>query len=189
MSSVQLELGAADLANQWFEPICAVYDEVFSVPPFFWLADESELHRRRLIGLLDDPSFGLVVAHEDGQLIGFAYGVAVPGDSMRWSRVHGALDGDVAREWPGRTFLLFDYAVRAEVRGQGVGRLLHDRLLDSRSEERATLTVQPTALDTKRVYEKMGWRMVGTVDGGPGAAAPSFDVYLRDSIAGTGPAV
>jgi hypothetical protein len=182
VSTVQFDLGGAGLAVEWFDAICSVYDEVFSVAPFFWLDDESELHRGRLLRLLDDPTFGIVVAYRGDQLVGFAYGMAVPGDSTRWSRIHADLDEGSAREWPGRTFMLFDYAVRAEAWGQGVGRVLHDRLLSSRPEERATLAVQPTAVDTKRIYERLGWRMVGTVDGGPGAAAPSFDVYLRDSL-------
>jgi hypothetical protein len=55
-------------------------------------------------------------------------------------------------------------------------------LLSSRSEERATLTVQPTAVDTKRLYERWGWRMVGQMEGGPTAAAPVFDCYLRDRL-------
>ena len=176
------QLGAADLADRWFDPICALYDDVFSAAPFHWQADESQLHRGRLTRLLDDPSFGIVVAQANEELVGFAYGVAVPACSTRWSRVHGDLNDEVTREWAGRTFLLFDYAVRADSRGRGVGRALHDRLLRSRGEQRATLTVQPTALATKRLYERWGWRMVGKVDGGPGAAAPSFDVYLRDPI-------
>jgi hypothetical protein len=54
--------------------------------------------------------------------------------------------------------------------------------MGNRSEERATLTVQPTAIDTKRIYEHWGWRQVGQVEGGPTSAAPMFDVYLRDTL-------
>jgi hypothetical protein len=48
--------------------ICDLYDEVFSQPPFFWRADESQLHRGRLLRLLDDPSFGVTLAW-DGQRV------------------------------------------------------------------------------------------------------------------------
>jgi ribosomal protein S18 acetylase RimI-like enzyme len=92
------------------------------------------------------------------------------------------LSVQLTTEWPGRTFLLFDYAVAPAYRGRGIGRRLHDVLLGSRQEERATLTVQPTAIDTKRIYEHWGWRRIGQTEGGPAAAAPLFDVYLRDSL-------
>jgi len=179
---LRIDLGAADLARPLLDPICTLYDEVFSAPPFFWRDDESELHRERLTGLLEDPTFGIVVAQVGGELVGFAYGFALAADTKRWSRLVEPLSVQVTAEWPGRTFLLFDYAVSPAYRGRGIGRRLHDALLGSRPEERATLTVQPTALDTKRIYEHWGWRQIGQMEGGPTAAAPMFDVYLRDSL-------
>jgi ribosomal protein S18 acetylase RimI-like enzyme len=180
--AVRLDLGGAELARQLLDPICHLYDEVFSAPPFFWREDESELHRERLLGLLEDPTYGIAAARVGDELVGFGYGVAVPPDTKRWSRLVDPLSVQVTSEWPGRTFLLFDYGVRQTYRGQGIGRRLHDTLLGSRSEERATLTVQPTAIDTKRIYEHWGWHQVGQMEGGSTAAAPRFDVYLRDSL-------
>jgi hypothetical protein len=180
--AIRLDLGGADLGRALLDPICDLYDEVFSAPPFFWREDESQLHRERLLSLFDDPSYGLAVARTDQGLVGFAYGVAVPPDTKRWSRLLEPLPIQVTAEWPGRTFLLFDYAVQQSYRGRGTGRRLHDGLLGVRPEERATLTVQPIALDTRRIYEHWGWRQVGQVEGGPTAAAPMFDVYLRDSL-------
>ncbi|NUT34373.1 MAG: GNAT family N-acetyltransferase [Hamadaea sp.] len=187
MDDVAISLADAARGRRLIDPICTVYDEVFSTPPFFWRNDESQLHRERLTSLLDDPTFGLATATStataDGELVGFAYGFTVPVDTQRWQRLKGEVDPETAREWPGRTFLLFDYAVRAPFRGRGIGKALHDLLLSSRSEDRATLTVQPAAVDTKRIYEQWGWRMVGQIEGGSTAAAPLFDCYLRDSLA------
>jgi GNAT superfamily N-acetyltransferase len=140
------------------------------------------LHRERLLRLLDDPSFGVAVASLGDELVGFAYGLTVLPDTRRWSGLLEPVSAEMAREWPGRTFLLFDYGVRLAYRGRGIGRRLHDTLLGSRPEERATLTVQPTAIDTKRIYEHWGWYQVGQVDGRATAAAPRFDVYLRDRL-------
>lgn len=180
---VGIELGAADLGRELLDPVCALYDEVFSQPPFFWHEDESQLHWDRLLRLLTDPTFGLTVARDSNDvLVGFAYGFTLSAETKRWQELTEPLPADVAAEWPGRTFLLFDYAVRAAVRGRGIGRRLHDLLLGSRTEQRATLTVQPTALDTQAIYRHWGWRKVGQLEGGPGAAAPVFDVYLRDHL-------
>jgi len=181
-AGVRVEIGGAVLGRTLLDPICVLYDEVFSAPPFFWREDESELHRQRLLRLLDDPTFGIVVAQAGGELVGFAYGFLVPPDTTRWAGLIGEASPELVAEWPGRTFLLFDYGVRASRRGQGIGRELHDDLLGSRPEERATLTVQPTAKDTKAIYEHWGWRQVGQFEGGPAAAAPVFDVYVRDSL-------
>jgi ribosomal protein S18 acetylase RimI-like enzyme len=181
-SDMKLEVGNVELSNLLFDRICSLYYEVFSAPPFFWRDDESQLHRQRLTSLLDDPTFGFAVANADNELVGFAYGFRLPPDSKRWTRLTEPLPLQIAAEWPGRTFVLFDYAVRATYRGRGIGRALHDQLLGSRTEERATLTVQPTAADTKRIYERWGWRQIGQMEGGPTAAAPMFDVYLRNRL-------
>jgi ribosomal protein S18 acetylase RimI-like enzyme len=181
-AGVQLRAGAADVALLRIDAICGLYDEVFSESPFFWRDDESQLHRQRLSRIVQDPTFGIVVAEADDVLVGFGYGFTLPADTTRWSRLTEPVSSEVSAEWPGRTFVLFDYAVARSWRGEGIGRAVHDRLLASRPEERATLTVQPTALETKRIYERWKWRWLGQVEGGEGAAAPVFDVYLRKSL-------
>lgn len=180
---LRIQLGGAPLAAPVVADICHLYDKVFSRPPFYWRPDESQLHRDRLNRLLGDPSFGVALAWADKELLGFAYGFGVAADTTRWSRLVEPLPEQLTAEWPGRTFLLFDFAVAEAHRGQGLGRRLHDTLLGSRDEQRATLTVEPTAIDTKAIYERWGWRKVGQLVGGPTAAAPLFDVYLRESLA------
>lgn len=181
-TDVRIEIDGVELARPHLEPICALYDEVFSVSPFFWREDESELHRQRLLRLLDDPTFGIAVAWAGDELVGFAYGVTVPPETKRWSHLTEAVPPELTAEWPGRTFLLFDCAIRAAYRGYGIGRRLHDTLLGSRIEERGSLSVEPAAVDTKAIYEHWGWRKVAQSIGGTTAAAPLFDVYVRDSL-------
>jgi len=50
-------------------------------------------------------------------------------------------------------------------------------LLASRSEERATLAVQPSAEESHAFYERLGWRYVGRLPGIEGESAPFFDIY------------
>ncbi|WP_433064861.1 N-acetyltransferase family protein [Dactylosporangium sp. CS-033363] len=178
-----LTAGGAELALRLLEPICELYDTVFSEPQFVWRAEESGLHRERLVELTNDPTFGIVVAELDGALLGFAYGYTLPHTTTRWSRLIGTLPPETSAEWPGRTFVLFDYAVAAAHRGSRIGRALHHRLLAGRTEQRATLTVQPSALATQQIYVHWGWRKIGQLEGGDDSAAPVFDVYLRDSLA------
>jgi GNAT superfamily N-acetyltransferase len=182
LDEITIHVGHAELAAAHLDAICTVYDEVFSRPPFFWRDDESVLHRERLDQLLTDPTFGITVALARPDLVGFAYGFTLPATTQRWSKVTGTLPDETMREWPGRTFLLFDFAVLPAARGHRVGKTLHNKLLASRAEQRATLTVQPTATDTKAIYQNWGWHQIGQMEGGPTAAAPLFDVYLRDSL-------
>ncbi|PZS37998.1 MAG: hypothetical protein DLM62_16175 [Pseudonocardiales bacterium] len=45
--------------------------------------------------------------------------------------------------------------------GQGVAHALHDELLKSRREARATLLVRPENTTAYRAYTRWGWRPVG----------------------------
>jgi ribosomal protein S18 acetylase RimI-like enzyme len=160
------------------DAICRLYDAVFSQPPFRWTDEESEHHRRSLAGLVTNPTFGLATAEAADELVGFAYGVGLAGDTAWWSRMTRSLPEELTVEWDGRTFAVIDLAVRQDFRKRGVGRALLDTLLANRSEERATLTVQPVATDTKAFYDHLGWQRLGTTKGPAGAVAPFFDVYL-----------
>ena len=195
MGDVAVSLGDAKIGQDLIDPICKVYDEVFSAPPFSWRDEESLLHRARLSHLLDVPSFGIATAmlgegvggqavekSGSGCLVGFAYGFTLPPDTRWWDGLSGDVDVDTAREWPGRTFQLFDFAVLAPFRCRGIGKALHDLLLASRTEERATLATEPSNVETKRTYERWRWRMVGQAAGGPTDSAPLFDCYLRDGL-------
>ncbi len=119
-----------------------------------------------------------VAPEASGELVGFAYGVALKPDTQWWSGTTEPLPDELTAEWNGRTFAIIDLAVRADHRKRGIGRALLDALLASRQERRATLTVQPVATDTKEFYAYLGWQWVGTTKAPAGAVAPFFDLYL-----------
>jgi ribosomal protein S18 acetylase RimI-like enzyme len=159
-------------------PICLLYDAVFSQPPFRWTDDESQHHRQSLTRLITNPTFGLVTAEASGELMGFAYGLALKPNTPWWSGMTEPLPDELTAEWNGRTFAVIDMAVRENYRKRGIGRALLNMLLTSRQEQRATLTVQPVATDTKAFYDHLGWQRVGTTQAPAGAVSPFFDVYL-----------
>ena len=63
-------------------------------------------------------------------------------------------------EHPGRTFAVADLLVRASWRRQGIGAALHGLVLATRPEERATLTVAPSAAPAQHAFRAWGWRKV-----------------------------
>lgn len=160
------------------DPICLLYDTVFSQPPFRWTDDESQHHRQSLIGVIANPTFAMVTAEAAGELVGYAYGLVLKPDTQWWSGMTEPLPDELTAEWNGRTFAIIDLAVRQDCRRRGIGRALLDALFASRREQRATLTVQPVATDTKEFYEHLGWQRVGTTKAPDGAPSPFFDVYL-----------
>ncbi|MEU2176843.1 GNAT family N-acetyltransferase, partial [Nocardia sp. NPDC019219] len=101
-------------------------------------------------------------------------------ERRQWDGFQQPVSPDVTREWPGRTFAVIDLAVQKSARRLGIGRRLLDTLLDSRSEQRATLAVQPQAEDTHAFYRAIGgWHLVGRQDT-PASVSPEFDVYIRE---------
>jgi len=177
---VTIANGDAERAEVLLDPICRLYDEVFSASPFRWSEDESEHHRGMLSRLITEPTFGIATAEAAGRLVGFAYGYTLTPATRWWQNFHQPLPADVSQEWQDRTFALIDLAVEAAWRGQGIGRRLVQCLLDDRSEERATLSVQPTAVDAQAFYARLGWQKVGRKEMPPGAVSPQFDVYVAD---------
>jgi ribosomal protein S18 acetylase RimI-like enzyme len=179
-ANLRVQLGTAATAEVLFEPICALYDQVFSQPPFLWTDEESQHHRDLLTALRQEPTFGIVTAEAAGQLIGFSYGYTLRPDTKWWGSFVEPLPEDLTREWPGRTFALIDLALDQKWRGQGIGRQLTETLTASRTEQRGTLSVQPTAVETQAFYQRLGWRKAGQKRMPPGVVSPLFDVYTLD---------
>lgn len=174
-----MRCGGAALARQWFEDICVLYAEVFSVPPFAWDDQESARHRHELLDLMQEPSFGIATAVDRSDLLGFGYGHTLPSDTRWWTGFTAPLTDDITNEYEGRTFALIDLAVRGTARGHGLGRQLIDTLLAKRHEERATLCVEPAATGTQEFYRHAGWRRVGRRRMGSGSMFEELDVYAR----------
>ena len=94
-----------------------------------------------------------------------------------WRHLTAPLPAELTAEHPGRTFALVELLVRAAWRRQGIAGALHDLILADRSEERATLTVRPTATAAQHAFRKWGWRKVArTRDSEPGS--PVSDVLI-----------
>jgi len=175
---VTVSLGTGALARRLFGPIYQIYYETFSKPPYQWPEGEAKEYRRRFENLVADPTFGIVIAQLNTELVGFAYGYTLRPSTRWWDGFIAPVPEEVTTEWEGRTFALVDFAVTEPVRGTGVGHRLHDTLLASRREERATLAMEPTAHQARAIYEHWGWRVVGRLRGPATDFAPEFDIMV-----------
>jgi ribosomal protein S18 acetylase RimI-like enzyme len=123
------------------------------------------------------PGFVLAEARHGGYLVGYAFGMPMRPSTSWWRHLTTPLPDEITAERPGRTFALAELLVRASWRRQGIAETLHDLILANRPEERATLTVLPTATPAQRAFRKWGWRKVArTRDAEPGS--PTADVLV-----------
>ena len=123
------------------------------------------------------PGYVLAEARHGGYLVGYAAGFPLRPSTSWWRNLTTPLPDEVTAEHPGRTFAVVDLLVRASWRRQGIGAALHGLVLASRPEERATLTVAPSAAPAQHAFRAWGWRKVArTRDPAPGS--PVADVLV-----------
>ena len=129
------------------------------------------------------PGFVLAEARHGGYLVGYAFGVPLRPATSWWRDLTAPLPEELTAEHPGRTFALAELTVRAAWRRQGIGRDLHDLILDGRAEDRATAAIPVAAAPAQGAYQRWGWRKAARKNAEPPAAA-LLDVLLLDLAAG-----
>lgn len=152
-----------------------LHAEVYADPPYR-RADDAALFAGRFRVQCRQPGFVLAEARHGGYLVGYASGMPLRPSTSWWRELTTPLPADVTAEHPGRTFALVDLLVRASWRRQGIAQTLHDLILASRPEERATLTVLPAATAAQNAFRKWGWRRLARTRPEPGA--PVSDVLM-----------
>ena len=161
------------------DELTTLYREVYAEPPYEWGAEHSELFGGRFAGQRQDAGFSLVEARWDAELVAFGFGVTLAPTTPWWQHLVTPLPDEVTREHIGRTFALVELLVRRPWRRKHVAETIHNRLILSRSEERATLTVLPAAAAAHAAYAKWGWRAVAQKRN-PLPGSPVFDVLIRE---------
>src|SRR5260370_6534279 len=122
----------------------ALHAEVYAGPTY-GPNDDAALFADRFRVQRRQPGFVLAEARHGGYLVGFASGMPLRPSTSWWRDLTTPLPDEVTTEHPGRTFALVELLVRPSWRRPGIAQTLHDLILAKRPEERATLTVPPTA--------------------------------------------
>lgn len=137
------------------------YDAVFGdvADRAQWRAELFDRHAGR-------EGYRLVTAAAGAEVVGFAWGyVGRPGQF--WTDlVSRTLPAEVVAEWVGDHFEFVELAVLPTHRHRGLGRRLHDRLLDGVTRRALLSTSDDDDDPAVRLYRAAGWRTLGTLRDG-----------------------
>jgi GNAT superfamily N-acetyltransferase len=151
----------------------AYWEDLEAGDPF----DTPEAFMGRFDAYASNPVLDLVIAFEDGEPVGQAWGWPLTAGSTWWGGLDHEPKPGFTVEDGTRTFALSEIMVVREQTGQGIAHRLHDELLQGRHERRATLLAEPDNDRAYRAYVHWGWRAVAKLR--PGwPDAPTFDVLI-----------
>jgi GNAT superfamily N-acetyltransferase len=138
-----------------------------------------ERFNERLDTYASRPGWTAVIGYEDGEPVGFCFGVPLGSNTRWWESMINDLPEGYTNEDGKRTVALNEIVVRKPWRGRGVAWQIHQAWLSHRHEERVTLLVNPKAGDgaVQAVYEAWGYRKVG--DQQPFPDSPIFAAMTR----------
>ncbi|MER5494814.1 GNAT family N-acetyltransferase [Streptomyces sp. LE64] len=117
--------------------------------------------------------FTCVVAFEEGEPTGFAYGAPLPPGREWWrSTAFEPSDEHTA------TYAVSEIMVRPRWRKKGIAQRLHEALLSDRAEGLSVLLVDVTHPKVQDLYQTWGYQKVGEQQ--PFADSPLFAVMVKD---------
>jgi ribosomal protein S18 acetylase RimI-like enzyme len=149
-----------------------LYEVVYQEPPYREGPEQVDRFRSSLHEDVSRPGFTLIIAVEDGHLVGASYGWAMAAGKW-WSRSDtepGSSIKDVDK------FAVMEWIVHPRYRGEGIGAQLIRRLLNDRPEPIATLASDPRS-KARGMYARAGWRQVARTNLSWG---PSMDLLVFD---------
>lgn len=175
---MRYETYEGDTATGQLPAVLPIYTEVYAEPPYGEGPEDVAGFVTGWPRRSSAPGFRLVLAYDGDAAVGMTFGHQLPDGTGWWTGLLEDTTVDTA-EWPGRTFAIIELAVLKPHRGAGLGRRLHDLLLEGRGEERVTLLVrpEPEARPAQAMYEHLGYQRAGAVR--PYDGAPVYDALVR----------
>lgn len=151
-------------------------DRIASGDPF----DSVEQFMYRFDRYAERDGFDHVVAFIDGEPVGQTWGWPLhESDATRgwWAGLLNEPEPGFTDEDGTRTFAFSEIMVDHRHIGGGIAHAMHNELLSTRLEKRATLLVKPGNDSAYRAYRRWGWKTVNQLR--PGwSDAPLFDVLI-----------
>lgn len=170
---IELKRRTGAEAAEAVEELTGLYVAVYAEPPY----GGGSIYARdafitRTIRQASRDGFTLITAHDGGQLAGFSFGLPFEAGSW-WAGI--VEPGPPAELVEAEKFAVIELVVAPSHRGRGLSTRLLGELLAGRTEPYAMLLAHPQA-PARAMYERWGWRQVGT--NRPRHDAPAADVLV-----------
>ena len=174
---IVLHVHGPGTAAEQLNTVSDLYAAAFFPPPH----NQGPIELGRMVDAwprrLQTPGFRLVIAEHEGKAVGCAYGHQLRSDTTWWNNTLEPLPLEITTEREGRTLAVIDMMVRDAYRRRGIAEALHLHLLAGRSEERATLLVDPANGSARAAYHKWGYEPVGEIQ--PFPDSPKFEAMIK----------
>lgn len=151
---IHLHTDAPELALE----IWPIYQEVFGDFDTYdhWRTDLYDRHASR-------DGYRLVTAVDGSGVVGFGWGYTGQRGQYWSDLVCDALPAAITDEWVGGHFEVVELAVLPAYRGRGIGRALHDKLLESVTSRCLLGTSDDLNDPAVRLYLAAGWWKLGVL--------------------------
>lgn len=107
------------------------------------------------------PGFtGVKALSENGKMIGFAYGYESTAGQFYRSMLEGQLTEEQTRVWLSDCFEFVELAVAPSARYNGIGNMLHDKLIGHITNGTSVLTTEVGNTPAISLYTKKGWEVI-----------------------------
>ncbi|WP_409072966.1 GNAT family N-acetyltransferase [Micromonospora chalcea] len=138
----------------------------------------AERYEQQLAAHMPREGWELVTASLENNLVGYIYGFPLAAGTRWWDGLHEPVPDGFTDENGRRTFAVCELLVRRSWQRRGIARALHDRLLSTRREQRATLLVRPDNAAAQQAYDSWGWQPAGWLQP-TREEAPLFQVRIK----------
>ncbi|WP_328434604.1 GNAT family N-acetyltransferase [Streptomyces sp. NBC_00425] len=164
--SLTVEYHSPEGAKEVADELIAVYADVYNVPPYAGDPFFSvPTYINRLHAAFDMPGFSVLTGRlDDGTLVGYVHGVTLDPERAWWTSLGEARPADAVRAAEeGEVFWLRELMTLPAYQGQGVGRRLHDVMVQARTEPWTTLTCIVDNEPVRSAYPRWGYEVIGQI--------------------------
>jgi len=156
---VEVRLISASQALALKDSIVAAYLAAFSLPPYSKTFAEAQDFAFRFPRHVAREDFRCLVAQEarNSPVLGFAYGYACREGQWWRDQVYPALQPAARAEWLSDALEFVELAVVPEAQGRGLGRKLHNSLLEGVPHRTAVLSTLQAETTGLILYRQHGW--------------------------------
>lgn len=139
--------------------VVSVYRAAFSQPPYLRGEPYSISFGKSLRSHTKQVDFYFLAARDKahGGVVGFGYGYTCTPGQWWFDYVARAMTPSLTDAWLVGSFELVELAVHPNFQGQGIGKIIHDRLLANLPHRRAVLSTMQTKTAAWHLYDKRGW--------------------------------